>query len=71
MSTRAQTFSKLAIKKAVKEVPLMRPEETISDAKKLLVQKISQLEIINYFYVIGDEEKLIGVFFYKGDLSLS
>ncbi len=53
------------IKKAIKEVPILSLEGTIFDAKKLLAEKISRLETINYFYVINNEGKLAGVFSIK------
>ncbi len=57
--------SKSIIKKAIKGVPVMSPDGTIFDAKKLLAEKISALETINYFYVVDGEGKLTGVFSLK------
>ncbi len=56
---------KQVIKKTIKAVPILQLESTIFDAKKLLVEKNSALETINYFYVINGEEKLVGVFSIK------
>ncbi len=62
MQTKNPTLFKSIIKKAIQGVPVLSPESTIFDAKKLLAEKISALETINYFYVIDGEGKLIGVF---------
>lgn len=56
---------KSVIERATKEVPLVSPEDTISDIKKMLFAKIKEMETINYVYVVDKENKLQGVFSIK------
>ena len=49
----------------IENVPLAFPEERISDVKKMLFEKMKELETINYIYVIDKERKLVGVFSIK------
>ncbi len=65
MLTKNLTTFESVIKKAMKEVPVISLNDTIFDAKKLLAEKISVLETINYFYVVDDQLKLVGVFSIK------
>jgi len=46
-------------------VPLAFPEERILDVKKMLFEKMKELETINYIYVVDKEKKLLGVFSIK------
>lgn len=49
----------------IETVPLCWPGQRISDVKKLLFEKIKELETINYLYVVSRERKLLGVFSIK------
>jgi len=49
----------------IKAVPLTCPEKRILDVRKMLFEKMEELETINYIYVIDKQEKLIGVFSIK------
>jgi len=49
----------------IENVPLASPEEKILDVKKMLFEKMKELETINYIYVVDKERKLIGVFSIK------
>jgi len=52
-------------RRMIKEVPLAFPEERIFDVKKMLFEKMKELETINYIYVVDKEKKLVGVFSIK------
>ncbi len=51
--------------KMIVAVPLSRPEECILDVKKMLFEKMKELETINYIYVVNKEKKMVGVFSIK------
>ncbi len=52
-------------------VPVIRPEQSIAEAQNILLKRYKELgedkdiETINYFYVVNEEEKLKGVFSIK------
>jgi len=52
-------------RRMVENVPLANPQERISDVKKMLFEKMRELETINYIYVVDGERKLVGVFTIK------
>jgi len=52
-------------RKMIKAVPLCYQEERILDVKKMLFEKIKEIETVNYIYVIDKEKKLLGVFSIK------
>lgn len=52
-------------RKIIEQVPLCYQDNTILDVKKMLFERISEIETINYIYVIDKEEKLLGVFSIK------
>lgn len=52
-------------RKMIENVPLVLPQETISDVRQMLFEKIKEFETINYIYVIKQDRKLVGVFSIK------
>lgn len=52
-------------RKMVVAVPLSYPEERIFNVKKMLFEKMKELETINYIHVVNKEKKLVGVFSIK------
>lgn len=52
-------------RKMITGAPLAFPEQRILDVKKMLFEKMVELETINYIYVINKEKKLLGVFSIK------
>ncbi len=49
----------------IENVPISFPEERILDVKKMLFEKMKELETISYIYVVDKERKLVGVFSIK------
>jgi magnesium transporter len=49
------------------KVPLIYPEQTLQEAQDILLKKLKnkEIETINYFYVIDQNKKLIGLFSIK------
>jgi len=52
-------------RKMISQIPLIMPEQTIGDAQAILFKQHDQIETINYFYVIDEKKKFIGVFSIK------
>jgi len=52
-------------RKMIEQVPLCYLDNTILDVRKILFQKMKDLETINYIYVVNKNKKLIGVFSIK------
>lgn len=48
-----------------KRVPMVFKSQTIGDIQSFLFKKINQFATINYFYVVDENKKLIGVFSVK------
>lgn len=57
--------SESAGRKMVENVPLVFPEEKISDIREKLFKKAKIFETINYIYVVDREKRLLGVFSIK------
>lgn len=51
--------------KMIQNIPLVFAKDSILDVKKILFEKMKELETINYIYVIDEQEKLVGVFSIK------
>lgn len=49
----------------IENVPISFPEARILDVKKMLFERMKELETINYIYVVDKERKLVGVFSIK------
>lgn len=45
----------------VQTVPTARPENTVAEAERLLLQRTKEFETINYIYVTDEENRLVGV----------
>jgi magnesium transporter len=52
-------------RKMIEQVPLCYLDNTILDVRKILFQKMKELETINYIYVVNKNKKLVGVFSIK------
>jgi len=52
-------------RKMISQIPLIMPEQTIGEAQAILFEQHDQIETINYFYVIDENKKFIGVFSIK------
>jgi len=52
-------------RKMISQIPLIMPEQTIGDAQAILFEKHNEIETINYFHVIDENKKFIGVFSIK------
>lgn len=52
-------------RKMISQIPLIMPEQTIGEARAILFEQHNQIETINYFYVIDENKKFVGVFSIK------
>ncbi len=52
-------------RRMISQIPLIMPEQTIGEAQAILFEQHDQIETINYFYVIDENKKFVGVFSIK------
>jgi len=48
-------------RRMITTVPIVRPNQTITEIELMLLEKIKEFETINYIYVVNEEKKLVGV----------
>ncbi|MEK7508284.1 MAG: magnesium transporter [Patescibacteria group bacterium] len=53
--------SNIAGNRMVQTVPTVRPNETIAEVERVLVERAKDFETINYIYITDEENRLLGV----------